>query len=162
MYSGSPKVKILNRLHYIDRTDYPSRIISKINNCQRFSIRSRFSQSCSYRAISSYMKGFASTSRNWHIKHSLKLHRCYGYSFRSFRHGVSQKKKNRVFLSHSFVLKSSVLGCNNGIGGIRKNAVTFRNPELPDFELTQKMDLRNYSSLMQLKRWHLWICVSKT
>jgi len=54
-----------------------------------------------------------------------------------------------------------VLGCNNGIGGFCKNLVTFRESKLLDFWLAQKMRLKKFTSLVQLKRWQVWLRVSK-
>jgi len=41
---------------------------------------------------------------------------------------------------------SHILGCNNGIGGFHENLVTFRDWELPDFLIAQKMRLKKCSS----------------
>jgi hypothetical protein len=55
-----------------------------------------------------------------------------------------------------------VLGRGNGIGGFRKNLVTFRESKLPDFSSTQKCVLENAVQCTIKKITSLILCLKNS
>jgi len=64
--------------------------------------------------------------------------------FTSHQWFVANKSVISPFLGGSECL--GVLRCNNGIGGLHENLVTFKRSKLPDFLWAQKMHLKKCSS----------------
>jgi len=58
-----------------------------------------------------------------------------------------------------FLLKSCVIGCNNGIWGFHIN---FKRSKLPDFQWAQKMRHKNCSCWVQQKNWQVRALLYKT